>query len=89
MSRIANVDLDYVNKIKLFLKYLIEIEQFKPASIARAINLKSSKSITHSSLGRDRCFKLATSYHNNYISWCKNNSYELEDEFNNYISKLY
>jgi len=81
-------DKELLVKRRAFLLHIIDNCGIRKASIARAINTAQSK-IDHKTIGLIRLARLVRAYSNNYIKWCREKNYGIEDDVRDYIKRLY
>jgi len=83
------LDIGKQNKYKLFLRWLVDEAGLKPSSLGRAIGLISGKPIRKNNMFMKNYIRLTQVYSAQYIQWCTDNGYEVENELLDYLEKLY
>jgi len=89
MAKIAKRDIEFANKGKRFILYLMDVKYIKHTSIGRASSIDNAFKIKSRDLSAKAIMRILKAYSNNYKEWCSLNGYEVEEELLDYLKKLY
>jgi len=89
MSKVAECDLEFLNKGKKFLNHIQEVDGISYISITRTIKGSNTTKIRDGKIGLNILDRIIKSYYNNYVRWCNANGLEVEDKFIKYHKDLY